>query len=137
MTRHPSHRRGYALLLVMVFVVLFTAVLGVAWRRVISALRIEHVSEVRRQCDQGSVQALAKAVEVLETRLRRNTTTTAKLNGSDSSTITYGYNLPNTNQWYAITFSRENADTDGTKWVVSVTSANSDPSLPSLPSNPP
>jgi len=137
MTQHPSHRRGYALLLVMVFVVLFTAVLGVAWRRVISALRIEHVSEVRKQCDQGSIQVLAKAMQVLETRLCRNTPTATKLNGSDSSTITYGYNLPNTTRWYTIKFTRESTDTDGTNWAVSVTTANSDPGYLYLPSNPP
>ena len=121
----------------MVFVVLFTAVLGVAWRRVISALRIEHVSEVRKQCDQGSIQVLAKAMQVLETRLCRNTPTATKLNGSDSSTITYGYNLPNTTRWYTIKFTRESTDTDGTNWAVSVTTANSDPGYLYLPSNPP
>jgi hypothetical protein len=57
-------------MLVVVFVVLFTAILGIAWRRVASALRVEHVSEVRKQCDQGSLQVLASAMKVLETRLR-------------------------------------------------------------------
>jgi hypothetical protein len=136
-TRNPSHRRGYALLLVIAFVVLFTAILGVAWRRVISALRIEHVSEVRRQCDQGSIQALAKAIQVLETRLRRYTLTDARLDGSGGSSLSYAYNLPSTAQWYTVTFARETTDTDGTKWAVSVTTASSDPGLPLLPSNPP
>lgn len=69
MNRRRSNRRGYALMLVIVFVVLFTAVLGVAWRRVASALRIEHVCEVRKQCDAGSIQVLAHAMRVLETRM--------------------------------------------------------------------
>ena len=75
MIRRRSNRRGYALMLVVVFVVLFTAILGVAWRRVASALRVEHVSEVRKQCDQGSLQVLAEAMKMLETCLRVNTST--------------------------------------------------------------
>ena len=62
-------------MLVVVFVVLFTAILGVAWRRVASALRVEHVSEVRKQCDQGSLQVLAEAMKMLETCLRLDTST--------------------------------------------------------------
>jgi type II secretory pathway component PulJ len=138
MSRHPSQRRGYALLLVMACVILFTAVLGVAWRRVASALRIEHVCEIRRQCDEGSIQVLAKAVQVLETRLRRNSTTSARIDGVDSLAITYRYqsdSLPNPSQWYTITFTRTNSD--GTQWAVSVATSASDPGGTDLPSNPP
>ncbi len=73
--RRRSKRPGYALMLVLVFVVLFTAILGVAWRRVASALRVEHLSEVRRQCDQGGLQVLADAMKMLETCLRLDTST--------------------------------------------------------------
>lgn len=138
MSRHRSQHRGYALLLVMASVVLFTAVLGVAWRRVVSALRIEHVSEVRRQCDEGSIQVLAKAVQVLETRLRRNSTTSARLDGSDDTEINYRYQsstLPNPSQWYSITFTR--TSTDGTQWSISVATSSTDPGYADLPGNPP
>lgn len=67
--RKPSTRRGYALMLVLIFVVLFLALLGVAWRGVASALRIEAVHTIQTQRDEGSVQALAQAIHLLETGL--------------------------------------------------------------------
>jgi hypothetical protein len=104
----------------MMFVVLFGAVLGVAWRRVSSALRIEQVAEIRRACDQGSIQALALAIEMLETRLRNvggelkfdlsapgdalphtyNTTWQWKWHSPDSRWCIIGYNYSLvTNRW--------------------------------------
>jgi len=56
-------------MMVLAFVVLFLALLGVAWRRVASALRIASVRTVQSQRDQGSIPALARAVHLLETGL--------------------------------------------------------------------
>ena len=130
-----SNRRGYALLLVMVFVVLFSAILGVAWRRVASALRIEHVGEVRRQCDKGSIQALALAMQVLETRLRKGTDGIARIDASDDSVIQYKKQIAG--KYYKIILTR--TTTDGTKWSVSVTVAQASEvaSLSEMPSGPP
>lgn len=127
MTRRQSHRRGYALILVMVFVVLFSAILGVAWRRVASALRIENVSEVRRQCDEGSIPVLAQAMKVLETRLCWDAASPAlKLNGSTESEISYGKTVGEGEnaKYYKITFTRTvdfNPATGLVDWSVSVT----------------
>lgn len=123
------------MLMVIAFVVLFTAVLGVAWRRVISALRVEHVSAVRKQCDQGSIQALAHAMQFLETQLRRDATSgNVMLAGATASSLSYAYNstiLPNPSLWYIVTFTRDGAT--GTDWIVSVTMTSSEPLLPLLP----
>jgi hypothetical protein len=62
-------RRGYALLLVLVFIVLFLLLLGVAWRRVASALRIASVRTVEVQRDEGALHALARGMHLLETGL--------------------------------------------------------------------
>lgn len=69
MRRARSPRRAYALLLVLVFVVLFLALLGVAYRNVVSALRLETVHVQQAQRDEGSIHALARAVTLLETGL--------------------------------------------------------------------
>lgn len=136
MTRRHSQRRGYALILVMVFVVLFSAVLGVAWRRVVSALRVENVSEVRRQCDAGSIQVLAQAMKVLETCVRWSTDG-ATINGSTDAT----YKSQGANgQWYKIVFTRTSAGTaNPAAWSVSVflITDESALSLADLPTNPP
>lgn len=66
MRKHDSTRRGYALLMVLFFVVLFLALLGVAWRRVGSALRIETVRAMQVQRDESAIHALARALKLLE-----------------------------------------------------------------------
>ena len=154
MSRRLSCRRGYALLLVMVFVVLFGAVLGVAWRRVGSALRIEHVSEIRKQCDRGSIQVLAQAMQVLETRLRRNSGTgVAELDVSETSTPDYrnSFSCQSRTQfdisddpdhpdmrWYVIAFTYESTDAEGDqRWSVNISSTKDDPGLPFMPISPP
>jgi hypothetical protein len=152
-----SNRRGYALLLVMLFVVLFGAMLGVAWRRVASAIRTEHVCDVRKRCDRGSIPVLAQAMQVLETRLRWSAAdNAAELDVSNNSTPNYlaamstfsckagpAYQLsddPNDTRWYRVVFTP--TATDGTAWSVSVTVADptenfSTSSLPVLPGSPP
>ncbi len=140
-------------MLVAVFVVLFSAALGVAWRRVASALRIEHVCELRKQCDAGSILALAKAMQVLETRLRCDNNGVASLDVSSTSTPDYRssytckfgppFNVPDdpVPRWCKVTFRCESSD--GSKWeaaVVSVAQLNENftsSSLPQLPSSPP
>ena len=68
MRRLPS-RRGYAMLMVLIFLVLFWALLGVAWRGMASALRVASVRTLQCQRDEGSIQALARAMSLLETGL--------------------------------------------------------------------
>jgi hypothetical protein len=124
------------MVLVTVFVLLFGAFLGVAWRRVASALRVEHVCEVRRHCDAGSIQVLAQAMQVLETRLRL-ASQGVELAGSDPVTLnsTYNYSVqyPAGGSWYTVTFTCTR--NDGTQWNVSVVAppagSNTYPPLPS------
>jgi hypothetical protein len=65
-TRRPPSRRGYALVLVIVFNVLFLAIIGVAWRQMSSAIRTFSVRTDRIQQEQGALQALAHALRALE-----------------------------------------------------------------------
>jgi hypothetical protein len=121
LTRRRPNRHGYALMLVIIFVVLFTAILGVAWRRVASALRVEHASEVRKRCDEGSLQVLAKAMTLLETCLRQDTTGVARLPSSSPDNEFYEAlgTSPNVT-YYIVTFVPYNGDTTGRQWTVSV-----------------
>lgn len=153
MKRRYFQRRGYALMLVMLFVVLFSAILGVAWQRVASSLRSEHVGEVRKQCDRGSVQALAQAVKVLESRLRRNASSPNefllegvappavpiyvvpwqwqwKFGTRDISNDSYVPGSPDHSdlQWYIVTFSY-----NGTRWKIDITSQKTEPALDAMP----
>jgi hypothetical protein len=59
-------RRAYALMLVLVFIVLFLAMLGVAWRQMASVLRIEAVRSNQMRRDQGSLLAAIEGIHYLE-----------------------------------------------------------------------
>ena len=69
MRRRSAPRDGYALMLVFMFIVLLLAFLMVAYRGVASAVRIESARSAEVSRDEGSTQALAKAMALLETGL--------------------------------------------------------------------
>ncbi len=95
--RGYARRRGYALVLVCLFVVLFLSLLSVAWRQMASALRIASLQTIQKQGanisifqtqrDPGSVRALALAMQMLELRLCMDPThNVANLNVASDAT---------------------------------------------------
>jgi hypothetical protein len=56
-------------MLVLVFLVLFLTLLGTAYRGVAAVLRVESVRALQLQRDEGSTQAVARALALLETGL--------------------------------------------------------------------
>lgn len=66
-TRLP--RRGYAMVLVMIFIALMLCMYSVAYRHVAAALRVETARILLTERDEGSVHALARGVALLETGL--------------------------------------------------------------------
>jgi hypothetical protein len=65
--RRSPNRRGYALVMVILFNVLFLMLLGVAYRQMASAIRIATVRTEQLHRDEGVVRALARAMRMLET----------------------------------------------------------------------
>ena len=65
--RCSPHRRGYALVMVLLFNVLFLMLLGVTWRQMTGVIRVATVREEQVQRDEGVVCALGRAMRVLET----------------------------------------------------------------------
>ena len=65
--RRLPTRCGYALVVVLLFNVLFLMLLGVAYRQMASAIRIATVRTEQIQRDEGVVCALARAMYLLET----------------------------------------------------------------------
>ncbi len=113
-------RRGFALLLVLVFVVLFLAMLGVAWRQIGAVLRIESARARQMTRDDGSLLAVAKALRLLETT-------------SDLSLIGPSYRFKTTidgeDKWYTVTFSH---DSDWTVTAIAVPGPTEDADLPPI-----
>ena len=60
-------RRGYAMVMVLVFMALLLSIYGVAYREVAATLRIETARVLLRQRDEGSLPALARGLALLET----------------------------------------------------------------------
>jgi hypothetical protein len=56
-------------MIVLIFVTLLLMLLAVAWRQLGSALRIATADAARSELDAGSIQALARALHLLETGL--------------------------------------------------------------------
>ncbi len=64
--RRLPRRRGYALVLVVVFSVLFFTLVGVAWRQMSSVVRTFTVRTNQLLRDRGATQALADALHALD-----------------------------------------------------------------------
>jgi Tfp pilus assembly protein PilX len=64
--RRSPQRRGYALVLVVVFSVLFFTLVGVAWRQMSSVVRIFTVRTNQLLRDRGATQALADGLHALD-----------------------------------------------------------------------
>jgi hypothetical protein len=60
-------RPGYAMLLVLVFLILMTSLLALAYSQLASVLHIESVRAQQIHRDSGSTQAVASALALLET----------------------------------------------------------------------
>jgi len=67
--RAGTPKRGYAMVMALVFIALLLSIYSVAYRQVAAALRIETARTLQRQRDEGSLQALARGLTLLETGL--------------------------------------------------------------------
>jgi hypothetical protein len=65
--KSKSSRSGYAMLLVLAFLVLFLSVLSLAYSQIASLIRAETARAQEALRDQGSIPALGRAMALLET----------------------------------------------------------------------
>ncbi len=63
---HSNPRRGYSMTIVLVFLILMVALWGTVYRTTSSLLRIETNRVSRQIRDQGAMNALAQAVQLLQ-----------------------------------------------------------------------
>lgn len=62
----PKTRRGYSLTVVLIFLILLFALWSVVYRTVSSLLRVETNRVLQATRDQGAMNALAQAIQLLE-----------------------------------------------------------------------
>src|SRR5574340_5073 len=94
MRKRRTARHGYAIMLTLFFIVLFLALLGVVWLRTASVLRIDTARTIQTQRDTGSIQALARALRLLEGGLPSASpyvceVTPTSASGPHASTVTF------------------------------------------------
>jgi hypothetical protein len=97
-SRRRPDRRGYALVLVCIFVILFLAMLGVAWRQTASVLRIESLRAVQTRRDQGCLLAAVQGIHYLEQNISPSSPQTYTIGGR-SFTVTLTQDTVDTAQW--------------------------------------
>jgi hypothetical protein len=95
-----SPRRGYALLLVIVFLVLFLAMLGTAWRQVASVLRVESVRYTQTRRDQGCLLAAVQGIHYLEETATPDASRVFTIPGfTNTFTVTFTQDPVHTTEW--------------------------------------
>jgi len=100
MNRKPSARRGYALILVIVFLVIFLAMLGTAWRQVASVLRVETIRAVQTRRDQGCLLAAVRGIHYLEETTTPSSPQEFIIDGfSNTFTVTFVQDPADTTIW--------------------------------------
>lgn len=114
MTNRPRNRRGYAMVLVVLFVVLFLGLWGQAARQIGSTIRIEEARARRVRRDAARLPAevaLSQALAALELGFPPSPSYTCRISTPDGST-------------YAATFLRDPQRPD--EWVASVEPTSDD-----------
>ena len=119
--KRPHARSGYAMMLVLVFIVLFLGLLGVALRQTAAALRIESVRAMQIQRDEGSLHALARGLALLETGVPPADPYICGIDISTSSGL----------RSYTVTFESEG----GENWAVRSTASDAGDVLQPMPAS--
>ncbi|HTQ39101.1 MAG TPA: hypothetical protein VMJ32_08730 [Pirellulales bacterium] len=65
--KHKQHRAGYAMLIVLAFIVFFFSLLAIGASQLSSLLRSQTVQQEMTSCDEGSTTAVARGLALLET----------------------------------------------------------------------
>jgi hypothetical protein len=103
-----SNRRGYALMLVIVFVALFLTMLGLAWRQTSSLLRVETIRAIQSRRDRGCLLAAVRGIHYLEK-------CQAEAAVPEAAQAYYIDGFPNT---FTVTFTLEAASGGSKTWSV-------------------
>lgn len=117
--RGQRPRRGFTTVLVLLLIVLFLCLWGVAYRQTAAALRMETVQANRVQRDQGPTLALAQALRLLETGTPPNSpyVGTVQVTGASGP------------QQFTVTFTQEGPDA----WAVQASGTPSGGGVAALP----
>lgn len=112
-------------MIVLVFVILFLAMLGTAWRQLGSVLRIETVRAKQMTRDQGSLKAAAKALRMLE----MSYPSALPASGQEAN---YGYSttIDEKEHYYIVIIKHEN---DDNIWTVTATAVPEEPDCDVIP----
>jgi Tfp pilus assembly protein PilV len=108
--RLPRSRRGYTLMLVVVFLLVVMSMLGMAFRQMASTLRLEEARTRQIDLEQGSVKLAALGLGMLENVM-----------ASPSFEMQQTYDTSAGPKTYTLTMQRQSVDSGTGKEIWSVT----------------
>jgi hypothetical protein len=129
-------RRGYTLTVVLVFLILLCALWSTVSRTPASLLRIETNRVLQQTRDQGAMNALAQAIQLLQYSRPKDTSNPGR------TQFTYGVSLmvPDASEGcttgsYTIVYTAP-PDLGPNRWQVQVSPGTASPSLPAIGASP-
>jgi Tfp pilus assembly protein PilX len=131
---HANRRRGYSLTVVLIFLILLFALWSTVFRTTSSLLRIETNRVLQQTRDQGAMNALAQAIQLLQY---------SKPNPSRRQ-FTYGVtvSVPNTDGTcgtatlkYTVVYTAAPIAGDPNRWQIQVSPGTASVQLPVISSN--
>ncbi len=135
---HADPRRGYSLTVVLVFLILLFALWTTVYRTTSSLLRIETDRILQQIRDQGAMNALAQAVQLLQYGKPSTPANPSR------TQFTYGVTFPNpdaslpqqpTELDYTVVYTYSPTPGDPNQWQVQVSPGTYSVPLPTIPPN--
>jgi hypothetical protein len=124
---YDRDRRGYSLTVVLIFVILLFALWSTVYRTTSSLLRVETNRSLQQSRDQGAMNALAQALQLLQYSTPYDT------NIPDRATFIYGVEInvgECVSTHYTIQFTAAPTDSDSNRWQIQITPGSSPSSVP-------
>jgi hypothetical protein len=105
-----SSRRGYAMILVLIFIALVNLCLVLSYKHLDAAIRVENVYRQGTEADEGTILSLAAGLALLEVE-------TPTQSGNYEYKISFGNSLDEA--WYTVTYTLQSSTPGGVEtWSV-------------------
>jgi hypothetical protein len=124
-------RRGYSLTVVLIFVILLFALWSTVYRTTSSLLRVETNRMLQESRDQGPMNALAQALQLLEYSTPYDSANPGR------TTFIYGVQIPVgttagecVSTAYTVQFTAAPTESDSNRWQIQITPGSSSVPLP-------
>ncbi|HZW30352.1 MAG TPA: hypothetical protein VFF52_06555 [Isosphaeraceae bacterium] len=129
-------RRGYTLTVVLIFLILLCALWSTVYRTPASLLRIETNRVLQQTRDQGAMNALAQAIQLLQYSAPADSSNPGRTQFTYGVTVSVASPSGDcTTENYTVTYTAR-PDLGPIRWQIQVAPGSSSPALPAIGANP-